>query len=311
MAGVAGGEHAVEHVDAPGDDLDEAGRVTQSHEVTGLVGGQEVDGRRERLEHLIARLSHAQPTHCVSVEPDPHRAFGALGPQRCVDPSLHDPELALPLRRIGVLEEGSTTPVRPGGGPLDRLAEHLVGRRERRAHIEDHLDVSAEVGLHLRSTLRRQAVGAPVVRRPEYRPVVVDPGLQGEDLVATRVREGEAVPGGEGAEATEVADDVGAGPQHQVVRVGEHHLGTQVGKVRGRKVPHRPTGPHGHEAGGPERTAGRRHRPGTGTPIGGFRMKFGPHESPPLSPGATSMASPKERNRYPSASAVAYRSRQP
>ena len=139
--------------------------------------------------------------------------------------------------------------------------QHRGRRRQRRADVEHHLDVGAELRLDVDRGLGREPVGAAVVGGPERDAVVVEghvaARLEGEDLVAAGVGEHVAGPVGEAVQPPEALDDVGAGLQHQVVRVAEHDLHAEVGEVGGRQGAHRAPGAHRHEARRADLAAGR------------------------------------------------------
>ena len=107
--------------------------------------------------------------------------------------------------------------------------------------------------------LGAEVVRAAVVGRSERGPGVVDLGLEREDLEAAAVGEHVTRPGHEAVQAAERLDDVGAGPEHQVVRVAEHHLDAERLEVRRRQRPHRASGADRHEARHREAAAWRGH----------------------------------------------------
>jgi hypothetical protein len=123
VAREAGGQHAVEQVDAQPDRLDDPDRIAEAHEVARLTVGEVRERGGQRLEHGLAGLAHGQAAHRVPVEPDGHGALGALVPEGAVGAALQDPELA----ELGsvLLEEGTAGPLRPRRGAIDRRAEHL------------------------------------------------------------------------------------------------------------------------------------------------------------------------------------------
>ena len=175
-----------------------------------------------------------------------------------------------------------------------------VHQRGQLVEGEDH--VRAELVLHLQRDLRGEAVRAAVQVRGEGDPVVVHPGqpalalghhrvvgqagdvhgqhlleadAQAHHLEAAAVGVGRARPVHEPAQSPAGLDDVGARLQIQVVRVGEHRLGAQLGdRLRQHRLDRR-LGAHHHERRGldgavrggdlpgptvPARRAGRRPR---------------------------------------------------
>ncbi len=223
--------HTVELVDAERHRLDERGRVAHPHQVARLVGRQLGEGRGERGQHLLARLADRQPTDAVAVEADLHGAAGTLRAQRLAHSPLHDAE-----QRLVGAHVGGTRPVRPGVRPLDGRTDDLGRTRQRRAHVEHHLDVGPEPLLHVDRDLGREPVRRAVVDALERHPVVVDLRVEREHLEPARIGERQAVPPGEAAEAAEPFDEVGARSQHQVVGVAEHDLGADLRVVGGAQV---------------------------------------------------------------------------
>ena len=264
VAGQPGRQHAVEHVHSPGHRLDDPDRVAQAHHVVGPVGGQEGNAGVQGGQHLGPLLPHRQPAHRVAVEADLHGALGRFGPQLLVDAALHDAELALAGSGVGVGEEGAAGPAGPGGRAVGRLGDDGPLGAGVRAHVKDHGDVGADQGLDLDGPLRGEHAGGAVVDGGEPGPVVVHLRAQREDLVAARV--GEHVPGpvGEAVDAAEAGHGLGAGPQHQVIGVGQHHLDAQRLQVGRTQMGHRPPGADRHEARRGERPPGGDHPAGSG-----------------------------------------------
>ncbi len=148
----------------------------------------------------------------------------------------------------------------PVGGQLDD-----VGRaRQRRADVEHHLDVGPEQLLGRHRRLRGQPVLRAVVDAAERDAVVVDVRSQREHLEPAGVGQRQAVPAGEPADAAEAGDDLGAGAQHEVVRVGQHDLDAEALVVGGAEVLDGATRPDRHEARRAVRAAGRRGDAGAG-----------------------------------------------
>ena len=96
-------------------------------------------------------------------------------------------------------------------------------------------------------------------------------------------------------------DDVGAGPQHQVVRVAEHDLGAEVLEVvRRQRACTAPRVPTGMKHGVRERAPGGGDGAGAGGAVGGVDGDHGDDVDDVddvMVRRATSMASPKDRKR--------------
>ena len=109
--------------------------------------------------------------------------------------------------------------------------------------------------LDLGDRLRREARLVSVVDRAERDAVVVDLRdrvAEGEDLIAPRVGEDRPVPAHEAVQAAELGDQVGSGPEGQVVRVAEHDLRAEVAHLVRVEHLHGRLGPDGHEGGRPQ-----------------------------------------------------------
>ena len=141
--------------------------------------------------------------------------------------------------------------------------------------------------LDVNGDLRREPVRRPVVDALERDPVVVHLRIEGEDLEAARIGEGEPVPAGEPTEATEPFDEIGARPQHQVVGVAEHDLRADAFVVGGAEVLDGAACPHRHEQRGGVAAACRRRRAGAGGAVGGVDVELdGVHRSDGTGPWA-------------------------
>ena len=92
MAGEAGGKRTVEHVDTACHRLDDADRVTESHEVAGLVERQDPHAGVETV-HLASVLTHTEAADCIAVEADVGDLSSGPFPQSFVGATLHDSEL--------------------------------------------------------------------------------------------------------------------------------------------------------------------------------------------------------------------------
>ncbi len=148
-----------------------------------------------------------------------------------VGAALGDPEeeLAVGARR-GELARG------PLRRPVRRLSQVVCRRAGREADVEAHRDVRAEPPLDLGGQLGREAGGLPVVDGAERHPVVVggdDRVAEGEDLEPARVREDRPVPGHEPVQSAELADQLRAGPEVQVVRVAEQDRRAELAQADG------------------------------------------------------------------------------
>ena len=94
-------------------------------------------------------------------------------------------------------------------------------------------------------------------------------------------------------------DGVDAGPQHQVIRVAQHHVGAEQFEITGRQVTHRAARADGHEARRDERAARGVHTAGARRAVGGVEGDRRLHCW-----CCSSIASPNDKNRYCSRNAI-------
>ena len=101
----------------------------------------------------------------------------------------------------------------------------MLRRIRRRADVEAHRDVRAELALDVRDALRGKGCLGAVVDRAEGDAALVerqDRVAQREDLKTAGIRENRPTPAGKRMETAEVADDVGPWAEVEVIGVGEH-----------------------------------------------------------------------------------------
>ena len=201
VPGVARRQHAVEHVDAAGDcrRSGPAG-VPDPHQVARPLLGQH---RGRRASSTRSRPGLGSPT---------------ARPADRVAREVELDERARALARAGrggrrpARSRTATGPARSWASRL-RRAQRVVravaasitsrGRVARRALVEGHRDVGAQVLLDLHRALGREQVLAAVDVAPEAHALLVELAQRGEreDLVAAAVGEERPVPAGEAVEA--------------------------------------------------------------------------------------------------------------
>ena len=100
-------------------------------------------------------------------------------------------------------------------------------RGKRRAFVEHHLDVGAKQALHLDGALRREQMRCAVDMRLEGHAVLLDTAelRQRHDLIAAGVGKDWPVPAHEAVQPAKLGDALGAGPQHEMIGVGEDDVG--------------------------------------------------------------------------------------
>ena len=92
----AGWQHAIEQVDAPPDDLEDALGVADAHEIARLVLREQRRGPPDGLEHLVSPLPDREPAERVAVEGERGDLFYGAPPELGVDATLGDAEPELP-----------------------------------------------------------------------------------------------------------------------------------------------------------------------------------------------------------------------
>ena len=252
-AGVARGNDAVEHVHPAAHGLDDVLRLADAHQVARPVGGQQGGGGLEDVVAFLHRFAHRQPADGIAVETDLEQALGRFAAQAGIHAALDDAEQG---RRVVAM--GRLRAPRPAQRQRHRFARLGLGSRIGRALVEDHDDVGAQRALHGHGAFRRQLHQAAVHRRAEAHTLLADLAhlRQAVDLEAAGIGEDRAFPVHEAMQVAMPADDVGAGPQHQVEGVAEDDLGAQVFQLLRRHGLDRAVGADRHEGRGLHRAAG-------------------------------------------------------
>ncbi len=138
---------------------------------------------------------------------------------------------------------------RPAQRQLHRLPRLVLGRRVRGTFVEDHHDIGTQLALYLHGLLRPEEHLVPVDRRAEGHALLgnLAQGTQAEYLEAAGIGQDRAVPVHEIVQRAVLADDSGAGPQHQVKGVAENDFGAGGAQFLGRHRLDRAIGAHRHE----------------------------------------------------------------
>jgi len=249
------------------------------------------------LEYLLAlcrrlpdrKTADREPRKSLLLEP-----FERCKPERFVHAALDDAEQHA-LAGLGI--PGEAAAFRPAQRKFHRCARRLLGRRIRRALVEDHRDIRTESALDLHRALRVQEYVRAVDWRAESHALLRElphPG-QAEDLVAAGIRENGARPMHEAVQAAMRADYLGTRPQHQVEGIREDDLGAAVDEFLGRDALDRSVGADRHEGRSLDDAAREREPPAARTAVTG--QEFELHGRPSRSAsaagsGVTNIASP-------------------
>jgi hypothetical protein len=224
VSGDAGGQDAIEHVDAASDEFDHLGGRAEAHGVARLVGGKMRFGDFDGAKHFGFRFADANPADGVTVEFEGDERFGAFFAEMWVDAALDDAEDHLAGgARLFAAFGGPTHSAFDGGAKFTR------GAGVRRAIVEDHRYIGAEFALNLHRFFRAQEQERAIEMRTEFDAVSFDFADSGEaeDLEAAAVGQDRELPIDEVVKATCGADDVHPGTDMEMIGVAEDDLSTQ------------------------------------------------------------------------------------
>ena len=244
VARVAGGQHAVEHVDAVADRFDDVLRRADAHQVARAIDGEPRRDMRFDAPHLLLRLADRQAADRIAVEADAAELRQRLLAQVLEHAALDDPE-----QRVGAVFVRGLRPRRPAQRQLHRRGDLVARARIRRALVEDHRNVGIEGALDLHRQLRRQVQAVAVDRRGEGDAFLVNfaQGSEAEYLKSSRIGEDRVRPAHEAVQPGVSGDDFNAGTQPQVEGVAEHDLGAERLELVGRHRLDRAVGADRHE----------------------------------------------------------------
>ena len=142
VAGIAGGQDAIHHVDTAGDVLRQFVRHANAHGVTGPVFGQVRLAGLHHFEAERARLPYGEAPDGVAVSIKIHKLPGALRAEVWEDGALHDGEEGVAGGRFGnalaVVGEGAFGPAH---GSFHGGAGGFMGDRIRGTFVQHHHDV--------------------------------------------------------------------------------------------------------------------------------------------------------------------------
>ena len=153
VTGVAGGQHAVKHVDARGDAGHDVQRRAHAHEIPGLVGRKLGSGAVDELVEGVFVLAHGQTADGETVEVVGTELLNGTGAQILEETALRDGKKQVGNRTGGTGRPGAQG---PAGGQLERTLGIGVVRAVGNAFIQHHHDVGIEIALNADHAFRRE-----------------------------------------------------------------------------------------------------------------------------------------------------------
>src|SRR5713101_10036618 len=103
ITAVTCGQHAIEHVDAAGDGLDQVFGRPDSHQITRLVRRHSRRDIFNYIQHHAFLFANAKTADCITVESNFNRALQTLAPQIEVRSALNDAEQSLSVAQAASL----------------------------------------------------------------------------------------------------------------------------------------------------------------------------------------------------------------
>ena len=134
----------------------------------GKLDVQDLRGPGRGLEHDVPRLADRKPPECMAVEAQRHDLLDGAPAQLGVRGALGDAEEQLSRRALGL-----ALPCGPASSEPHRVLELRARYLRGRDDVETHGDVGAELGLHVRGVLGREARELAVVDRAEGHALLV------------------------------------------------------------------------------------------------------------------------------------------
>ena len=254
VTAVAGGHHAVHHIDTAVDGLEYVGRRAHAHQIAGTVLWQDIVDNLNHLIHHLGGLAHGKTADGVAVSAQVGDKLGRFLTQVFIDATLHDGEigLAVAIMGLGVLEMFPATG-EPVMGQCQGLAGIIVVTGTRRAFVQCHHDVAADGAFDVHHLLGGEQVIAAVDVAAKGHALVSQFAVIGKrkHLKATAIGKDGTVPTVKLVQSACTLDDIHTGSQVQVIGVAQDDLRldilTQFSHVNCLYSSHRA---HGHEDGG-------------------------------------------------------------
>ena len=261
--------HAIEHVDAARDALDQVIRRADAHEIARLIRREIGLARFDRREHIRLRLAHREAAERVARQVEPRERLRAFPAQKRVGAPLNDAEQCPPFARLHQPLEGGLRALRPAQREPHRARDLLVWRRQPDAFVELHDDVAIEQVLDLDRALGREFVLRAVDMALECHALFGELAQRGEahHLKPARIREDRVRPARHLVQPAKLGDPLRAGAQHQVIRIAEDDVGAGLAHLFHVKALHRAGGADRHEGWRADLAARHRDAAGTGRAV--------------------------------------------
>ena len=194
VPGIPGRHNTVKKVHTPGNRLDDVGRGTHSHQVTGLIHRHIGLYGFYDIVHLLRCFSNRKAADGVAGQIQIRDPLHVLHPEIRIGAALIDaPQHLLWIHCIRqtvqprVLFLASN---QPAVGPINTLFHVIPGGRVFNALVKGHADIAAQIGLDLHTLLRAHKDFAAVNVRRKIHALFLDfsQGRQAEHLKSAGIR---------------------------------------------------------------------------------------------------------------------------
>ena len=215
MAGVAGGQHAVEHIDAQGNTFQDVDRRAHAHQVAGLILGQDLADQVGHVVHIFGRLAYRQSADGVGFAVEARDGFGGGSPQIGIGAALHNGEERLEITvETLLLVEMLAAALQPAMGHLHGVFGVAIIARVGRAFVKGHDDIAADGSLDIDGFFRREEVAGAVDMRLKGNALFFDLPVvtQRVNLVAAAIGQNGLVPAVEAVQPAGFFQHLRAGP---------------------------------------------------------------------------------------------------
>ncbi len=159
VPGVAGRQHAVEHINSPGDAFQNIFGRPDPHEVAGFVFRENFCHQFCHCIHILRRFAYGESAYSVALAPMSSDGFGRDFSQLRIGAALNDWEksLLVAINRFGVVEAFDAT-LQPAMCEAERFFGVLEIARVGRTLIEGHNNVGADDALDVHHIFWRENV---------------------------------------------------------------------------------------------------------------------------------------------------------